>query len=143
MKKILVLIVLFAFPLLSQADFVVVVSQQNNNMLQVSDVRKLYLGQMTTFPNGEKAEPIMLVEGSAERQFFLQKILQTTESRYISIWAKLLFTGSGTPPTEFKNYHEIADYLLKNPMAIGYLPRSEMDQRLRIIAEFDRTPLAD
>jgi hypothetical protein len=143
MKKVLVLMILFAFPLFSRADFVVVVSQQNSNMLQVSDVRKLYLGQITTFPNGEKAEPLMLVEGSAERHFFLQKILQTTESRYISIWAKLLFTGSGTPPTEFKNYHEIADYLLNNPMAIGYLPRSEMDQRFRIVADFDSSPIAD
>jgi len=143
MKKILVLIVLFAFPLLSRADFVVVVSQQNSNMLQVSDVRKLYLGHITNFPNGEKAEPLMLVESSVERHFFLQKILQTTESRYISIWAKLLFTGSGTPPTELKNYNEMADYLLKNPMAIGYLPRSEMDQRFRIVADFDSVPEAD
>jgi hypothetical protein len=143
MKKILALVVLFAFPLLSRADFVVVVSQQNSNMLQVSDVRKLYLGQMTTFPKGEKAEPLMLVEGSVERQFFLQKILQTTESRYISIWAKLLFTGNGTPPTELKDYNEVIAYLLNNPMAIGYLPRSEMDHRLRIVTEFDILQVED
>jgi hypothetical protein len=143
MNKFLVFVVFLTFPFLSWADFVVVVNKQNGNMLQESDVRKLYLGQMTTFPNGEKAEPLMLIEGSAVRQHFLKKILQTTESRYISIWAKLLFTGNGTPPTEFKDYNEVLAYLLKNPMAIGYFPRSEMDPRLRIITDFDSVQVKD
>lgn len=137
MKKILVLIFLLSFPLRSRADFVVVVSKQNDYVLKQADVRKLYLGQITTFPNGKRAVPLMLIEGAPERPIFLQKTLLITESRYISIWAKLLFTGNGTPPIELKDNNEMAAFLLQNPLAVGYLPRSEIDERFRVVAEFD------
>lgn len=135
MKTTIICLVLLLLPMLSRADLVVVVSRENPQQLSLADIRKIYLGQSSTFSDGAKALPVMYAEGTAERAAFVKHVLKVSESQFIGIWAKLLFTGNGTPPVELQDSTEIGSYILQHRQAIGYLPRELVDQRFRIIAE--------
>lgn len=139
MKTTIMGLLMLLLPMLGRADLVVVVSRDNQQKLILSDIRKFYLGQSSTFSDGTKALPVMYAEGAAERAEFFRSILNISESQYIGIWAKLLFTGNGNPPVELQDSMEIGSYILQHPQAIGYLPRKLADQRFRIIAEIPQT----
>lgn len=139
MKTTIMCLVLLLLPMLSRADLVVVVSQDNPQQLTLADIRKIYLGQSSTFSDGSKALPVMYAEGTAERAEFVKHVLKVSESQYIGIWAKLLFTGNGTPPIELQDSTGIGSYILQHRQALGYLPRELVDQRFRIVAELPPT----
>jgi ABC-type phosphate transport system substrate-binding protein len=139
MKTTIMCLVLLLLPMLSWADLVVVVSRDNPQQLTLADIRKIYLGQSSTFADGAKALPVMYAEGTAERAAFVKHVLKISESQYIGIWAKLLFTGNGTPPVELPDNMGVETYILQHSQAIGYLPRELADQRFRIIAELPQT----
>jgi hypothetical protein len=48
-------------------------------------------------------------------------------------WSKLVFTGRGNPPREVANVEALRRLVAGDPNAIGYLERSLVDSRLRIV----------
>lgn len=103
--------------------------------LAKNDVVDIFLGRFRQLPSGRQAEPLDQATQSAERQAFYSQLINKTTAEINAYWARLLFTGRVTPPKSMETTDKMLDELLHNPRAIGYLERSKVDRRLRVVFE--------
>lgn len=124
----------FLFSTSVLADIVVIVHPSNASTLDQDTVKKIYLGKVKSFSNGEKVEAFDLENGSALRDSFLENLLNKSGSQYKAYWSKLLFTGKGKPPAEKASEAEMVSEVASNPAAIGYVDSSKVTDAVKVIA---------
>jgi ABC-type phosphate transport system substrate-binding protein len=82
-------------------DFVVIASSNSNiGKLTKEQVADIFLGKSTSLPSGGKAVLIDQPDSSSLRDAFYSKVTGKSAAQVKSTWAKLSFTGKGTPPKE-------------------------------------------
>ena len=107
--------------------FIVANVNDQEQTLTKRDIKNIFLGELRTFPSGEAAKPIVQAIGSQSRLLFMDKIINKTESKWRAHWARLLFTGKGTPPEEISNKNELLEMVSKNKGAVGYFVGNRME----------------
>lgn len=129
MKFILpILVTAMLLPALAQSSttrLIVITHPENALTLTREDVYRIYHGKSLSFPNGQKALPIILDESSADHITFTEQILKRSPSQFKSYWAKKLFTGKGKPPKTVNNIEAMVEFVSRNPNVIGYLLTDE------------------
>jgi ABC-type phosphate transport system substrate-binding protein len=118
------------------ADMVVIVSAKSHvTSLTPEQTARIFLGKTGRFPDGGDALPIDQAEGSRIRGEFYSKVVHKNPSQLTAYWAKIIFTGDGRPPVELENSMEVRNAVAKNPNAIGYIDKSDVDKSVRVILE--------
>jgi len=118
------------------ADLVVVVSADNPSpVLTKEEVVRIFLGRYRQFPTGQGAEPYDQGPDSPERNLFYERLVGKTAAQINAYWARLIFTGRTRPPQSFTAVDPLVESLGQNPNAIGYIDRSRVNRRLRIVYE--------
>lgn len=117
------------------ADTVVVVVASGNPVEEISRLHlsDLYLGRRGSFPDGRPAEPIDQEPGSDVRRAFYETYLGRSQSEIKAHWSKAVFTGRGRPPPDVEDGEAMKEALAGNPRAIGYIDRSLVDDRVRVV----------
>jgi len=120
-----------------QAEVAVIVSAGNaNNALDQDTIARIFLGKVSSFPDGSQAIPVDQNEGSASREAFSDKVLGKSSSQLKAYWSRLIFTGKGTPPKESGSDADIKALVAKNPNLIGYVDTSVVDDSVKIVFKF-------
>lgn len=122
------IITLLSFASLSAADqtlYIIAHSSRATQTLTHQDIQNIYLGKIRSFPDGTAVTPINLMKGSSARDLFMKHILDINEFNWRSNWVRLLFTGKGKPPREFRTPQEIIDYVTKTESALAYVIGAE------------------
>ena len=118
------------------AELVVAVrSDSEIGTLSKNEVIDIFLGRFRQLPSGQRAEPLDQAKQSPERQVFYHALINKTAAEIDAYWARLLFTGRVTPPRSMDTQEHLVEELLRNTRAIGYLDRTKIDRRLRIVFE--------
>lgn len=129
------IVFIFAINIYASNDFIVVVSKKSIiEQLSKNDISKLFLSKMKSFPNGEKATPIEINDKNQQIMFY-KNITNKNEKQLSKYWAKMIFTGRGTPPKKVKNLNEIIEFIKKNKNAISYIYRKDLNKDLKIVWE--------
>jgi ABC-type phosphate transport system substrate-binding protein len=102
-----------------------------------SQVIDLFMGRHVAFPDGSKATPIDNKGEEQQRQSFYRSLVNMPIARVNSYWSRIRFTGRATPPHGVDSSTSIAMYIEQNPNAIGYIPRSMLNDKLKVVFEFD------
>ena len=101
-KSFLIGIFIFLFVAqssMANADLVVVVNPHASfNSLTRDELRRIFLGQTSNFPNGDHATPFDVA--GDYRNAFYQFILVRTPESVESYWANMIFTGKAEPPRQ-------------------------------------------
>ena len=63
------------------------------------------------------------------------KLINKELAEINSYWARLIFSGQGSPPRQADNAAEVIEIVSGNKGAIGYIPRAAADKRVRIILD--------
>jgi ABC-type phosphate transport system substrate-binding protein len=109
-------------------ELVVIVNLQNPaTKMFASQAAQFFLGKSTMFT------PLDLPENSPLRAEFYQKAAGKEAGEVKANWAKLTFTGKGTPPKEYRNSAEIKKAVAADPNAIGYIEKSALDGTVKAI----------
>lgn len=112
----------------AQADVVVVAgtgsSAASMSREQVADV---FLGKTPSLT------PVDQAESSPLRDEFYTKVTGKSAAQAKSYWAKLAFTGKGTPPKEMAGSAEIKKALAANPALVGYIEKSAVDGSVKTL----------
>lgn len=115
------------------ADIVVVVGVHSPvSSLTKEQVTDIYLGNSRLYPDGSKAIATIIGSGATKDEFFA-KVLSKSDSQVRAIWARQTFTGRGTTPRELKDSNEVKQAVLADPKVIGFIDRSAVDSRVRIV----------
>jgi ABC-type phosphate transport system substrate-binding protein len=114
------------------ADVVVIVHPSNESKIKRVDIKKIFLGKSTLFRNGNTAKPINLIDSPETRRFFNKKLLSRSHAQVVSIWSKLEFTSTGTPPAE-KSTSEVLRMVASDPEMIGYIDSSQVTSDVKVV----------
>ena len=112
----------------AHAELVVVMSAKSSAAPTIEVVCQAYLGK-TKVP-----EPVNQPEKNAARDEFYTKACKKDPAQVRSIWAKLIFTGSGTPPKEADNDSDVKKLVVSDPNRVGYIDKKNADATVKVIA---------
>ena len=65
---------------------------------------------------------------------FLNKFLGTTPMQYRQYWKKMVFTGRSRSSKSFKDPQKMMDYIAQTDGAVGYLPLSAFNDKVKKIS---------
>ncbi len=125
MKIIISFIVLASSMMLSALTFAeveVIVHPSNGAALDKDSIQRIYLGKTRAFPGGGEAVAISMKEGSAAEGDFTKNVLGKSPKQLKAYWAKMVFTGKGTPPRQIDSAAEMVNLISANPNLIGFVP---------------------
>jgi hypothetical protein len=118
------------------AELVVAVRGDSEiSSLTKNEVVDIFLGRFRQLPSGRIAEPLDQAPQSPEKQAFYGTLINKTVAEINAYWARLLFSGRVAPPRSMDTSDRMLEELLRNPRAIGYIDRSKLDRRLRVVLE--------
>ncbi|MDD5388346.1 MAG: hypothetical protein PHD37_03315 [Gallionellaceae bacterium] len=136
-QHLAIALALLAFALLRPAnasDLVVVTGTHNPiNHLSREQVADIYMGRVTTLPGGTSAIPLDLPASSAERETFYNEITGKSAAQIKAYWARMSFTGKGTPPKQVPSSSDIKKYASAKPGVIAYLDEDSLDGSVKVL----------
>jgi ABC-type phosphate transport system substrate-binding protein len=120
----------------ASAEVAVIVHPSNANNLSADDVKRIFLGKMKKFPNGESVLPVNQDSSSSVKDEFNDKVLGKSASQVKAYWSKLVFSGKGSPPKEASTQDEVIQLVKDNQSVIGYVDASKVDPGVKVVAKF-------
>lgn len=109
--------------------------------LSLAELRKIFLGQRSRWPNGHRVIVTMLDSGFPERSAILRGVYHMTESAYQDHFLKGTYTGDiAFPPKTLSSPEILRRFVFNAPGAIGYLRASDVDGSVKVIAIDGRLP---
>jgi ABC-type phosphate transport system substrate-binding protein len=110
------------------AEIAVIVNPKNPATRMFSEqAGQFFIGKSALFT------PIEYTDGTAIRNEFYTKVLQKEPAQVKAIWSKLIFTGKGTAPQEFKSAADVKKAVAADTNAIGYIDKSAVDDTVKVI----------
>lgn len=111
-----------------QAETVVVVGAKSPaSSMTKEQIADIFMGRSTNFT------PLDQPESSPLRDEFYSKVTGKSAAQAKSYWAKLSFTGKGTPPKEASNSADIKKEVAENPSLMGYIEKSAVDGTVKVL----------
>ena len=102
-------------------------------IIDTDSVKKLFLGERKSFPNGIHATPINHVTGSPDREEFFSVVLSMPESSHKRHWSRKRATGAGSSPDEVSSHGELLESISSTPGSIGYIDASKVDDSVKVL----------
>ena len=96
-------------------------------------IRKLFLGELKTYPSGHTALPANHAVGSPDRKAFFEYVLGMGESRHKRYWSRKISTGKKGAPVELNSYDEVLEWIARNPLGIAYIDKSMADESVKVL----------
>lgn len=137
-KKTIILLTLFslcASVLGFSRNFAVIVHTDNpTETLTSKDLQKIFLGEKTTWPDGQPLKLAALKNGDTHKEF-LKNIVKIKPMKFTMHWKHKIFTGSSTGShiNFFKTESKLKDYIKANPTVIGYISNNAIDKTIKEI----------
>ena len=89
--------------------------------LDTTYLNQIFAMQVRKWPNGTPIQVFVLPSSSPLHRDFVVNYLNTQAHQLDRIWNRMLFTGTGKPPTLVESENEMYSKLLTTPGAIGYV----------------------
>lgn len=120
----------------ARADLVLVVSADSGIAnLSRDEVVNIFLGRYRKLPNGATAIPLDIDGDSMERRMFYQTLLGKPLAEINAYWSRLVFSGRTTPPEDLPSQREVLARVIRDPVAIGYVDRTNLNDKVKVVYE--------
>ena len=114
------------------AEVAVIVNADNNAVIDLDAVIRIYLAQVAKFPSGADAKPLALPDGSRVRGELNLALLRAAPAHVKSQWAQRQFTGGLTPLPTYDNDEAVIKAVAESPNAIGYVDAAKVHGKVRV-----------
>ena len=116
------------------ADLVVIANPNSGiEKLSKDELVNLYMGRYRKLPSGVTALPIDLGGPAGEKARFYAMLVGKELPEINSYWARLMFSGQGSPPLQVNNMDEVLDIVGSSKGPIGYIDRNKLDKRVKLV----------
>jgi ABC-type phosphate transport system substrate-binding protein len=103
-------------------ELAVIVNAKNPiGNLNPAEIRKYFLKEQQTWPNGEKVRSVDRNGSSAERRVFLEKVLKLTPDEMEQYWISIRYQKGIAVPPKLHTDQEVVEYVGAYGGAIGYV----------------------
>ncbi len=113
----------------------IVVNKSNNvGSLSREEVRRIFMGEKSSWPGGKHVTVLMLAADQPERGVILREVFKMNESDYTRYFLQAAFTGRvQAAPKDLPSAARMKGRLAANPNAIGYLNKGDVDDSVRVL----------
>jgi ABC-type phosphate transport system substrate-binding protein len=120
----------------------IVVNQENTiDNLTMKDLRSIFLGERSHWPNGRRITLVMLEPGQLERKAILRDIYRMNETDFSRHFLQGLFTGEVfVSPKTLASPVGVRKFIFNVPGAIGYVRASDVDSTVKVVRIDGRLP---
>lgn len=118
-----------------QESLAIIVNQSNPvDNLSLTELRAVFLGERSHWPNGRRITLVMMEQGQPERDAILREICRLSESDFHRRILQDLFTGEVlVSPKTLATPVGVRKFVFNVPGAIGYLRPEEVDGSVKVI----------
>ena len=135
MKKLLLTFLFFTIYVLHAKDFCVIVHPSTSiKTLSTEKIRKIFLKKYH-FIDNMKAIPVNLLSNHKLRLLFEKQIIKVKREQLNQYWVQQHFLGVSPPVTQASD-QSIKLFIQNLPGAIGYIPKSLVDAKVKVVHEF-------
>jgi hypothetical protein len=109
--------------------------------LSLPELRKVFLGERSHWPNGRRITLVMLDPGQPERRALIREVCQMNESDFSHHFLHGVFTGEVfVSPKTLASPVGARKFVFNVPGAIGYVRASDVDSSVKVIRVDGRLP---
>jgi ABC-type phosphate transport system substrate-binding protein len=126
----------------SQENLAIIVNTSNPvDSLSLPELRKVFLGERSHWPNGRRITLVMMEPGQAERQTLIHEVCQMSEKDLRQHFLHGLFTGQVfVSPKTLSSPVGVRKFVFNVPGAIGYVRATEVDPSIKVLRVDGRLP---
>jgi len=137
LRPLIVACLLTLLPMTTSAvEMVVIVNSKSGiDKLSRDEVANIFLGRSRQLPSGLPALPVDLPATHPDKARFYHQSVNKELAEINSYRARLFFSGRGNPPILAASAEDLLEIVGINPGAIGYLERSRIDSRVKVVLE--------
>jgi ABC-type phosphate transport system substrate-binding protein len=119
----------------AQDSLAVVVNQSNPvNELTFTELRTVFLGERTHWPNGRRITLVMMEPGQTEREAMLKEVCRMSEADFRRRFLQGLLTGEVlVSPKTLASPVGVRKFVFNVPGAIGYLRPADVDGSVKVL----------
>jgi hypothetical protein len=102
--------------------------------LSLKELRTVFLGERSHWPNGRRITLVMMDPGLAERKTVLRDLCRMNETEFSRHFLQGLFTGEVfVSPKTLSTPTGVRKFVFNVPGAIGYVRASDVDSSVKVI----------
>ncbi len=133
MRRLLFILSCLAASSVCAEPEIVIIAHTNNEMGELTrkQIADIYMGRITSLPNGNIPLPLDYQGDSAARARFYQSITGKNMAQINAYWARLSFTGQANPPRRLADKAAILKVVDKNQDALGYVENIPPDSNVK------------
>jgi ABC-type phosphate transport system substrate-binding protein len=124
-----------------RADALIMVANKNNSAaakMNKNDIKRLLLGQTTTWPDGGRVAIVLENVGSPERALVLQKVCGMNEAEFTRHNLQASFMGDNVAYViPAASSAAIRSLIKSNPSAVGFLRPGDLDENVKPVWQVD------
>lgn len=136
-RPLIVACLLILLPMIASAVEMVVIANPRSGIDNLSrdEVINIFLGRSRQLPSGLSALPVDLPASHPDKASFYRRSVNKELAEINSYRARLFFSGRGNPPILATSTEDLLEIVGINPGAIGYLERSRINARVKVVFE--------
>lgn len=120
-------------------DFVVIANPHSGvEKMSKDEVINVYMGRNRKLSSGVTAQPLDLENPLTEKANFYNIMVNKELSEISSYWARLMFSGQGSPPRQVASAEQAVELVGRLKGAIAYVDRKKIDKRVRVVFDPNR-----
>jgi hypothetical protein len=118
-----------------EENLAIIVNQSNPiNDLSLKELRTVFLGERSHWPNGRRITLVMMDPGLLERKAVLRDVCHMNETEFSRHFLQGLFTGEVfVSPKTLSTPTGVRKFVFNVPGAIGYVRTSDVDDTVKVI----------
>jgi phosphate transport system substrate-binding protein len=117
-------------------DALAIIVNQTNPIddLSLKELRTVFLGERSHWPNGRRITLVMMDPGMSERRAVLRDVCRMSETEFSRHFLQGLFTGEVfVSPKTLSTPVGVRKFVFNVPGAIGYLRAADVDGTVKVI----------
>jgi ABC-type phosphate transport system substrate-binding protein len=117
-------------------DTLAIIVNQTNPIddLSLRELRMVFLGERSHWPNGRRITLVMMDPGMSERRAVLRDVCRMSETEFSRHFLQGLFTGEVfVSPKTLSTAVGVRKFVFNVPGAIGYLRAADVDGTVKVI----------
>ena len=122
-------------PSAADQNLAIIVNQSNTiDDITLKELRTVFLGERSHWPNGRRITLVMMDPGEPERKAVLRDICRMNETEFSRHFLQGLFTGEVfVSPKTLASPTGVRKFVFNVPGAIGYVRASDVDGTVKVI----------
>ncbi|HET8708484.1 MAG TPA: hypothetical protein VFM46_19405 [Pseudomonadales bacterium] len=115
----MVLLALLSLP--AHSAVVIVNASTGSNSMSLSEVRAIFSMRLRRWENGVAVSVFVLKSDSPTHVEFCKTVLNVYPQQLQAAWDRIVYSGTGNPPTVVNSEEEMRAVVASTPGAIGYV----------------------